>query len=231
MPQPKFSTVTNSIPKSVVDSPLNPKAELHVLIGGPYMVNGETHRYGHTALRIKTSNIDQTYDFGRYGKVTGAFRDSGEGILRVWSNFSSYIRAENSLKRTTTAFAYMVFDSQANAVAAEFTRLIKAGKDRVDMYKNGGEMKVFQLSMPYTALLNNCTTISVDGIKPGIPKFDQGSQDFIKPEKVMTWSECAAMKSMGGGVPTRIFLPANLQDFLDIKPAVKANRTETFGGK
>jgi hypothetical protein len=231
MPQPKFSTVTNSISKSLVDSPLKPTAELHLLIGGPYVVNGEAHRYGHTALRIKTGSIDQTYDFGRYGKVTGVFRDSGDGILRVWSNFGQYIRSENSLKRVTTGFAYVVFDSQANAVVAEFSRLIKAGKDRVDLYKKGGEMKVYQLSTPYTALLNNCTTISVDGIKPGIPKIDHGSQDFIKPEKVMTWSECAAMKSVGGGLPTRIFLPANLQDFLSMKPAVKANRVEAFGGK
>lgn len=230
MSEPKFTTVTNPTPKSLVDSPLKPTAELHLLIGGPYTANGEVHRYGHTALRIKTGGIDLTYDFGRYGKVTGAFRDSGEGILRVWSNFGLYIRSENSLKRVTTTFAYVVFDSQANAVAAEFSRLIKAGKDRVDLYKRGSDMKVYQLLAPYTALLNNCTTVSVDGIKPGIPKIDQGSQEFIKPEKVMSWSECAAMKAVGGGLPTRIFLPANLLDFLTTKPAVKANRVELSGG-
>jgi hypothetical protein len=232
MPQPKFVTVTNPTPKSVVDSPLKPTAELHLLIGGPYKTkDGEEHRYGHTALRVKTASIDLTYDFGRYGKTTGLLRDSGEGILRVWSDFSLYISSENSLKRITTGFAYTVFDSQANVVVAEFSRLIKAGKDRVDKYVTGGGLQIYQLTAPYTALLNNCTTVSVDGIRPGIPKIDQGSREFIKPEKVMTWAECAAMTSMGGGIPDRIFLPANLLDFLIAKPAVKANRVEAFGRK
>jgi hypothetical protein len=230
MPQPKFTTVTNPTPKSIVDSALTPKAELHLLIGGPYVEkNGEEHRYGHTALRVKSGGIDLTYDFGRYGKVTGLFRDSGEGILRVWSDFSQYINSENSLKRVTTCFAYMVFDSQARAVVADFTRLIKAGKDRIDVYKQGGPLQIFQLNAPYTALWNNCTTRSVDGMKPGIPRIDYGSEGFIKPEKVMTRAERAAMTSIGGGVPNRIFLPANLQDFLTVKPAIKANRVEKFG--
>lgn len=231
MPQPKFTTTTNSTPKSVVDAPLKPTAELHLLIGGPYVArDGEEHRYGHTALRVKTIGVDLTYDFGRYGKVTGILHDSGEGILRVWSNFSLYINSENFLKRLTTCFSYVVFDSQANLVIAEFDRLIKTGTDRIDKYKKGGEMRVYQLADPYTALWHNCTTVSVDGIKPGIPKIDQGSQAFIKPEKVMNFPERAAMTSVGGGMPTRIFLPANLQEFLTLKPAIKANRVETFGG-
>lgn len=229
MPKPTFTTLTNDTPKSVVDSTLTPTSELYLLIGGPYVKNGETHRYGHTALRVKTTGIDLTYDFGRYGKTAGTFGDSGEGILRVWSNFDSYIRSENSLKRITTVFAYLVFDQQGKAVTEEFARLIKSAKDRVDKYKDGGPMKVYELALPYTALFNNCTTVSVDGIKPGIPKIDQGSQAFIKPEKVMTWSECTAMKTIGGGQPTRIFLPANLQDFLIAKPAIKANRVEALG--
>jgi hypothetical protein len=230
MPQPKFVTVTNPTPKSVVDSPLRPTAELHLLIGGPYKTkDGEEHRYGHTALRVKTAGIDLTYDFGRYGKVKGLLGNSGEGILRVWSTFSKYISSENSLNRITTGFTYTVFDAQANVVVAEFARLIKAGTDRVDKYKEGGALKIYQLAAPYTALFNNCTTVSIDGIKPGIPKIDQASREFIKPEKVMTWAECAAMTSVGGGVPDRIFLPANLLDFLTVKPAIKANRVEAFG--
>lgn len=70
MAQPKFKTVTNETPKSVVDSTLKPTAELHLLIGGPYAQNGEEHRYGHTALRVKTVGSDITYDFGRYGEIT-----------------------------------------------------------------------------------------------------------------------------------------------------------------
>jgi hypothetical protein len=230
MSQTKFTTTTNPTPHSVVDSQLKPTAELHLLIGGPYTLHGEEHRYGHTALRVKTNQYDITYDFGRYGGITGTFNDSGEGILRVWSNFGMYIRTENSLKRLTTAFVYFVFDSQANAVTAEFTRLIKAGRPRTDLERGRTEMKVHQLANPYTALRNNCTTVSIDEIKQGIPRIDDGSEIFIKPEKVMSWAECAAMKSVGGGVPTRIFLPANLQDFLSIKPAIRVNAVQTHGG-
>lgn len=229
MPQPKFTTVTNPTPKSLVDAPLQPTAELHLLIGGPYLKDGEKHRYGHAALRVKSAGVDMTYDFGRYGAVTGVFRDSGEGILRIWSDFNQYISSENKLKRITKSFEYMVFDSQAKAVINDFDRLIKAGKDRKDKYVKGGPVAVFQLSAPYTALFNNCTTTSVDGIKFGIPKIDRGSEEFIKPEKVMTWAECAAMTSVGGGVPTRIFLPANLEDYLTTKPAIKTNRVQAFG--
>jgi hypothetical protein len=229
--QDKFKAVTNETPKSVVDSMLKPTAELHLLIGGPYTLNGEEHRYGHTALRVKTAASDKTYDFGRYGNITGTFHDAGEGILRVWSNFSFYIESENILNRMTTDFVYFVFDSQADSVTAEFTRMIKAGKPRSDLGKGRKALQVYELSRAYSALSNNCTTISVDAIKFGIPRIDEGSGKFINPESVMTWAERAAMNSVGGGIPQRIFLPANLQEYLSSKPAIRANRIEKHGGR
>ena len=58
---------TNEKPKSVVDDKLKPAAEMQILVGGPYTdSSGEEHRYGQTALRIKTSKSDLTYDYGRY---------------------------------------------------------------------------------------------------------------------------------------------------------------------
>lgn len=64
--------------QTVVDDKLKPTAEMHILVGGPYIdSNGEEHRYGHTALRIKTTVSDLTYDFGRYGRRSGTFGESG----------------------------------------------------------------------------------------------------------------------------------------------------------
>lgn len=231
MAQPKFSAVTNPTPNSVVDARVKPNAELQLLIGGPYTQDGEEHRYGHTALRVKTARNDVTYDFGRYGEITGTFHDGGEGILRVWTNFNSYIRGENMLKRVTTAFVYSVFAEQANAVTDEAALMMRAGKPRPDLERGRDGLKVYRLNTPYVALSNNCTTLSMDLIKRGIPHIDKGSQKFIKPDLVMSWSERAAMNSVGGGTPGRIFLPANLREFLSTKPSIKVDRIDTYGGK
>ena len=90
-----FQTQTVESNQTLVDDKLKPTAELQILVGGPYKSNGEEHRYGHTALRIKGQAIDWTYDFGRYGDVRGLFGESGDGILRVWSDFATYIKGEN----------------------------------------------------------------------------------------------------------------------------------------
>ena len=66
-----LQTQTVQTNQSVVDDKLKPTAEMHILVGGPYTLNGEDHRYGHAAIRIKTLTADTTYDFGRYGR-TGA---------------------------------------------------------------------------------------------------------------------------------------------------------------
>jgi len=70
----------------------------------------------------------------------------------------------------------------------------------------------------------------LDGAKKAIPNFEEGSSSFIKPEAVMTFSERLAMKTVGGGIPTRIFLPANLETFLLTKPPQKPARIDTYGG-
>ena len=131
----------------------------------------------------------------------------------------------------TTDFYFLIFDAQANSANAYFEKLIKAGTLRKDLQKGRGTLKVYKLTIPYTAMGNNCTTLSLEAAKQAVPKIDEGSKAFIKPDTVMNWSERAAMKTLGGGTPDRIFLPANLQEFLQTQPSVKPNRIETYGGK
>lgn len=221
-----FETKNNDIKNSVVDDKLRPEAEMHILVGGPYTdSNGEEHRYGHTALRIKTSKFDLTYDFGRYGKITGTFGESGDGILRIWSSFQPYINGEILLNRKTTDYVYAIFDYQAAAVISYFDGLIKVGTEIQG--KNTLSRKVYKLATDYHALGPNCTTLSLDGAKQAIPNIDQGAGNFNKPEEVLTFTERLAVKAKGGA--SRLFLPANLMTFLNSGQSVKYIRTETYG--
>ena len=213
-----FQTQTVPANQTLVEDRLKPTAELHVLVGGPYTLNGEEHRYGHTALRIKNSSTDTTYDFGRYGRVTGDFGAEGEGILRVWSSFNIYIAGENALARTTTGFVYAIFEYQFKSVVDHYSALIAGAKPRLELQRDRSTLKVYQLPTNYRALGYNCTTLSLDGALTVFPSFEAGSIGFIKPDAVLTFSERMAMRTVGGGTPTRLFLPANLQEFLSTKP-------------
>jgi hypothetical protein len=221
-----FETTTNPNPKSLIDDQLKPTAEMHILVGGPYTdASGENHKYGHTALRIKTTKYDLTYDFGRYGKVSGTFGESGDGILRVWSSFQPYINGEIALNRKTTGFVYFIFDSQADLVKNYFTTLIAGGTELSG--KSSATKKVYKLATDYHALGPNCTTLSLDGAVQAVPRIDDGSNSFNKPEEVLDWKERLALKAKGGA--TRLFLPANLLTFLNTGKPIRVNRKDIHG--
>lgn len=223
-----FETKTVENPKSLVDDKLKPLSEIHLLVGGPYRdpVKDEDHRYGHTALRVKTTNSDYIYDFGRYGRTSGAFGESGEGILRVWNDFAKYIGAENALKRETLGFVYKIHDHQAVAINHYFDEKIRAGQK--DDRKSKTWMIAYKLKTDYHALGPNCTTLSIDGAKIGVPKIDDGSTLFNRPEEVLDFKEMIALKMHGGS--TRLFMPANLEKFLSSPNAIKPTRVERYGG-
>ena len=219
--------VAQTVPsnQTVVDDRLKPTAEMQILVGGPYTdPNGEEHRYGHTALRVKTTTSDLTYDFGRYGRISGTFGESGEGILRVWSEFQPYINGEVALKRKTTGFVYAIFDYQAKAVNDYFAGLIAAATEQP---KSSSTKKVYKLAIDYQALGPNCTTLSIDGAKKALTDIDQGSEKFNKPETVLTFLERTALAAKGGS--SRLFLPANLLTFLSAGAGEKPLRVDTYG--
>lgn len=220
-----FETQTVPSNQTVVDDKLKPTAELQILVGGPYKVDGEEHRYGHTALRMKTPLVDVTYDFGRYGATRGMFEESGDGILRVWTNFAAYIKAENALGRITTGFVYSIFDHQVQTVKSHFDGLIAAGKAMPSKDRAG--MKVYRLATDYHVLAPNCTTLSLDGAKQAIPNLDAGSEKYNKPEEVLTLKERLALAATGGA--PRLFLPANLQTFLSSGSPTKPIRIDRYG--
>lgn len=224
--QKPFEATTNNTPKSVAEDKLKPKAEIHILVGGAYTdSSGEEHRYGHTALRVKTRASDSTYDFGRYGKVTGTFGESGDGILRVWSSFQPYINGEVALQRKTTGFVYGVFDHEGDLSNSYFNGLMKSGK--LIEGKSNPQRNVYRLATDYHALGPNCTTLSLDAAKQAIPKIDRGSERYNTPEDVLSFAERLALKAKGGA--SRLFLPANLLKFLHSEDAVKPLRIDVYG--
>lgn len=225
MANPKFVTPTTEKPGSVVDDKLKPTAEMHILVGGPYTdASGEEHRYGHTALRVKTSKHDLTYDFGRYGRVSGTFGESGEGILRVWTSFPIYIKGEIALNRKTTGFVYKIFDNQAQASFNYFAELTDG---KYIAGKSTAVKSVYKLATDYHALGPNCTTLSIDGAQKAVPRIAEGSERFNKPEEVLSITERAAL-SLKGGAP-RLFLPANLLTFLNSGKPIKADQIDVHG--
>lgn len=226
-----FETKTVESKQSVVEAQLRPTAEMHILVGGPYTLNGETHRYGHTAIRVKSAASDLTYDFGRYGRVTGDFGAEGEGILRVWSDFSTYIAGENATGRRTTGFVFLIFENQAQAINQHFSSVTSSARARPELERGRTSvLRTYQLTRNYHALGYNCTTLSLDGARTAFPKFEDGSSAFIRPGDVLTMSERIAMSTVGGGTPSRLFLPANLQAFLSSSPPVRPARTDSYGG-
>lgn len=221
-----FEANTNEKRGSLVEDRLKPTAEMHILVGGPYTdASGEEHRYGHTALRIVSKSSDLTYDFGRYGQITGTFGESGEGILRVWNKFQPYIKGEIALNRKTTGFVYAIFEHQASASNKYFEDMIKNAKEITG--KSNSTKKVYKLSTDYHATGPNCTTLSIDGAIQAIPNLNQGSDKFNKPSDVLTMVERLALTAKGGS--SKLFLPANLLAFLNASQTNKPLRKDIYG--
>jgi hypothetical protein len=198
---PPFDAKTNAKENSVVDDKLRPTAEMQILIGGAYVeAGGEEHKYGHTALYIKTANKEYIYDFGRYGHtysedlgmgivLTGPDSPKGEGILNIWESLNTYIASENSYGRTTWGYKYFIFDAQAVAAKRFYESLIE-GKEPIKLIIKGKEQKTpfkrYKLATDYFALGPNCTTLSIEGAKKAVPKIDENSEEFIEPTAVLS---------------------------------------------
>ncbi|MFD0739813.1 hypothetical protein ACFQZQ_11020 [Lysobacter koreensis] len=240
MPKPTTKAQTVAPQNSVVRAALKPDSELEIIIGGPYTRQGVEHKYGHTALRIKTPRTEHTYDFGRYGRIypeslgfgidlDGEDSPRGEGILNIWANFGAYIASENQTGRTSWGYQYAIFEAQANRTIAYFDKMI-AGSNPL---KTTASYKRYKISTDYFALGPNCTTLSIDGAKQAIPRVVEGSEKHIRPEDVLSTLVSTAMKAKYG-TPKRLFLPANLRTYYgsnDVRIRVDKRKTYQAGAR
>jgi hypothetical protein len=121
--------------------------------------DGRSTNFGHTALRVSGRGYDFTYDFGRYGRVS-ATRMSGEGILRVWKNFTAFV-ADQQRHGNLKAINYKTTEEVDRAVMAYFDALIKAGKVK----SSNANYTSYVLQRDYNLFDHNCTTICMDALE------------------------------------------------------------------
>lgn len=198
-------------------------AAIEILVGGPYKdKKGKDHPYGHVALRVTTGEVDHIFDYGRYGREWGFGDSEGEGMLRVWTDFSAYISSENSYGRKTKAFTYEVLEEKAKDVLKHFEKKIE-GKSPTKKSRPP-KMKEYQIE-DYYALGPNCTTMSVDGAKIALPKIDNDRVSF-RQGRGLSFTERSLANLRGW--PEKIVMPGDLQAMLEANSAIKPKQTQIF---
>jgi hypothetical protein len=199
---------------------------VEILIGGPYKLrNGEAHNYGHAALRVVTATEERIYDFGRYGATKGLFGAQGEGILRVWDKFETYIGGENAYGRNTTGFSYSVPNDKAVAVIQYFERITSGSAERTAKHPH---QKEFKLSKDYDAIDNNCATTTLAGAKIALPTIDADAAQY-NLGRGMSDVEKTAAKAQNFGWPAHIFMPADVQAMLENNKKITPKKVTIYG--
>lgn len=199
---------------------------IEILIGGAYtLANGETHNYGHAALRVITANEERVYDFGRYGATKGLFGAEGEGILRVWDKFETYIAGENAYGRTTTGFLYPVAHDKAMAVIRYFDTLTAGTTERRAKHPHQRE---FKLAKDYDAVDNNCATTTLAGARLALPGLDAEAAQY-NLGRGMSDAEKTAAKMRSFGWPDHIFMPADVQTMLQNNKKIAPKKVTPYG--
>lgn len=199
---------------------------VEILIGGPYKAADGMHTYGHMALRVSTTTEERIYDFGRYGKTGGDYSAEGEGILRVWSDFNSYIAGENSYGRTTKGFSYNISADQATKIFAHYASLTTSGIKRRAKHPNEEE---FKLSKDYHGITNNCATMSLSGARIALPGIDANSAAYNVGRGMSDLEKVAARGTNFGFWPSPIFMPADVQAMLETEKKYVPKKIETYG--
>lgn len=199
---------------------------IEILVGGPYKAADGMHTYGHMALRVTTSKQEKIYDFGRYGATGGDFSAEGEGILRVWSNFNSYISGENSYGRATKGFSYSITAEQADKVFAHFSSLIAGGTKRRAKHPNSDEYK---LAKDYHGITNNCATMTLSGASIALPGIDANSSAYNAGRGMGDLEKVAARGTNFGFWPSKIFMPADVQAMLETEKKYIPKKVEVYG--
>lgn len=199
---------------------------IEILIGGPYKATDGMHTYGHMALRVSTPNEERIYDFGRYGKTGGDYSAEGEGVLRVWSDFNSYITGENSYGRATKGFSYNITAGQAAEVLAHFATLTASATKRRAKHPNQEE---FKLPKDYHGITNNCATMSLSGARIALPGIDANGAAYNVGRGMSDLEKVAARGTNFGFWPSRIFMPADVQVMLETEKKYVPKKIEIYG--
>lgn len=139
---------------------------LEVIVGLPY----GNHPIGHTAVRVRTFDADEEviFDFGRYGKVWGYLRFHGEGVMRVWRGPEAVKRyfAKQQSFRDSVGYEIKVSPKEERRILAYYEGLLKGAV----WVKDYPLHKRYRLSADYHGVYNQCTSMSLEGLKKVLPR-------------------------------------------------------------
>lgn len=197
-------------------------ASMEILIGGPYVKDGEDKNYGHVAIRVIALKKDYTYDYGRYGATRGVFNDEGDGIIRVWSDFSKYIAGENSTGRKTVGYVFSIKDEDAKKIIDHYNDFVNGAS----VVAKNKVMISYKTKYDYDALKRNCTTVSFDGAKVGISDIDKSQAQYNNGQGLSMTEKLAAKAS---GWPGRVFMPADAGAMLKNRDSPKPVKINQYG--
>ncbi|MBJ8997835.1 MULTISPECIES: hypothetical protein [Citrobacter] len=195
---------------------------MEILIGGPYVKDGEDKTYGHVAIRIIALKKDYTYDYGRYGATRGVFNDEGDGIIRVWSSFKKYIAGENATGRKTVGYMFSIKDEDAKKVIEYYDEFVKGA----GVVAKSKVMTSYKTKYEYDALKRNCTTVSFDGAKIAISEIDNSQAKYNNGQGLSMKEKLAAKVS---GWPDRVFMPADAGVMLKSRDKPKPVKINQYG--
>lgn len=122
-------------------------------------------RIGHVAVRLhgETPRDEVLYDFGRYGRVWGRLRLSGDGTLRVWRGQRAvrrYLRHGTRFRRAI-GFEIGATPDELARVRAWYESLLRTAV----WQRRYGPYTVYLLPQNYDGVTTQCSAVAQAGLK------------------------------------------------------------------
>lgn len=157
---------------------------------------GGLTNFGHMAVRVFGKGYDYTFDFGRYRQTQHVI--SGEGILRMWSNWQAFLNKQSShgTARTVTWQTPGAYDA---AVIKYFQDLAAKGQQ----INQTGDYTEYKLARDYSVFGTNCSTLSCEALGAAESQTEfslQGFDQFFRAagSPAEAWSLAAEYEAVYG---------------------------------
>jgi hypothetical protein len=137
--------------------------------------------------------------------------------MNVWTDSEAYIENEMKTGRKTTAYRYNTTSDQDFSALFSLMDQVEEG---IEKYPDEGYVKDdhfrVRLDENYDPTKNNCTTVSLCGLKealPGLGKELDNAEESIG--RGLNWVEKLAEKNTSGDLGKKVFMPADLQGSIE----------------
>jgi hypothetical protein len=108
------------------------------------------------------------YDFGRYGRIWGYLGLFGEGIMRVWRGKRSIRRyfVKQTSYRNSIGFVIRVTPTEEQKIYRFYEKKLR----RARWVKKRSLHQRYRLARDYHGVVNQCTSMALDGLKAVWPR-------------------------------------------------------------